>query len=224
MKPRFMGPLPPVTPVGGQTAGHLFLSGCAEDTTSLAAQNRARHLLGRAGIKWNAETHAMLRAQSPLVGAKRRAAIMRLLQLAADRLAQLVTEHLVTVPSQLPAVVAQACTLVHVEYGQPLRLEALAARLAVSAGHFSRTFHHATGLRFVEYLARYRAERARLLLMEGERPVAEIARACGFCSLSQFNRVFRAVYRTSPRALRRQRSRPVATLPPGYPRGEDLSG
>jgi AraC-like DNA-binding protein/ligand-binding sensor protein len=188
--------------IGGQTVGHLLLRGCAETEPTPADHNRARHLLSRAGVTIEAPLLASLRAQSPVVAPRRRDALVRILQLAADRLALTLTEHLVTAPAALPTVVAHACNLVHAEFASPLRLSEFAARLDVSEGHFSRIFHHATGLRFVEYLARYRAERARMLILGSDQPIADIARACGFQSLSQFNRVFRAVYQTTPRILR----------------------
>ena len=193
--------------IGGQSVGHLLLSGCMEAVPAARVHNRARHLLGRAGVKLTSAQLSTLSAQSPVVAPRRREALVRILQLAADRLALMLTEHLVTAPAALPAAVAQACNIVHAEFAAPLRLPSLTARLDVSEGHFSRIFHHATGLRFVEYLARYRAERARLLLMEDDRPVAEIARVCGFASLSQFNRVFRTIYQTNPRVMRAARTR-----------------
>lgn len=188
--------------IGGQAMGHLLLSGCAEGPSSPVTHNRARHLLDRAGVSLSGASLSALRSRSPIVGPQRRDSLVRLLKLAADRLALILTEQLVTAPRELPAVVAQACKLVHAEFATPLHVAPVAARLAVSTGHFSRTFHRATGLRFVEYLARYRAERAHALVLEGDAQVSEIARACGFTSLSQFNRVFRTVYETSPRALR----------------------
>lgn len=188
--------------IGGQTVGHLLLAGCAAEVPTPTSTNRVRHLLARAGVPAEADRLATLRAQSLVVGPRRREAIVNVLRLAADRLALLLTEHLVTTPAELPSSVAKACAIVHAEFATELRLPALARRLGVSEAHFSRTFHHATGLRFVEYLARYRAERARTLLLGGDRPVAEIAQACGFRSLSQFNRVFRAMHQASPRALR----------------------
>lgn len=78
----------------------------------------------------------------------------------------------------------------------------LARRLDSSEGHLSRTFHRATGLRLVDYVARYRAERARVLLRGTERPITDIAFACGFQSLSQFHRVFRAQFGKRPRDIR----------------------
>ncbi len=198
--------------VGGQVVGHLLLSGCAGEAPTAAGINRARHLLGRAGVRLEpavlealrgqSQVLEALRGQSQVVGARRREALVGVLRLAAERLRLLLTEHLVVAPTSLPGPVARACAIVHAEFASELRLPALAARLGVSEGHFSRSFHQATGLRFVEYLARYRAERARALLAANEEAVAEVARACGFRSLSQFNRVFRAVHGVSPREAR----------------------
>lgn len=205
--------------IGGQTVGHLRLAGCVDEAPSTANQNRARHLLGRAGVRLRMEEFAAVRARAPIVPAPRRDALVRLMQVCAERIAALLTEHSMTASDALPPVVAKACTLVHVEFASELSLTAITRRLEVSEGHFSRLFHHATGLRFVEYLARYRAERARALLVSGTDPVADIAKACGFRSLSQFNRVFRAVYGTTPRSLRNTPLRmshaaPAAINPP----------
>ncbi len=189
--------------VGAQTVGHLLVSGFAGEPSGAAGLGRVRHLLARAGVPLDALVLADLREAHAVVPVPRREALARVLQLGADRLALVLTEHLVTAPTEVPEVVEQACRIVHAEYRGSLRLDTLTRRLGVSAGHFSRTFHHATGLRFVDYLARYRAERARTLLLEpGELPVAGVAAACGFASVSQFNRVFRTVYATNPRALR----------------------
>jgi transcriptional regulator GlxA family with amidase domain len=58
-------------------------------------------------------------------------------------------------------------------------------------------------------LARVRAERAHTLLRETHQPVTEIAFACGFQSLSQFNRTFRTQFGQSPTQAR-QRARSPA--------------
>ena len=77
-----------------------------------------------------------------------------------------------------------------------------AARVAgVSPLHFCKIFRQHTGLRFTEYVQRVRVRRARTLLAEEKRKIAEIAMACGFGSVSQFNRVFRRHTRETPRAF-----------------------
>ncbi len=199
--------------VGGVVAGHFLASGLREGVETTKTANRARHLLARLGVEWRAEDMARLRAGAPECGATRRAALTRMLQAGAERIGRAMTEHLASAPTGVPELVERAYRIVHAEYARPLRVPLLARRLGVSAAHLSRIFHHATGLRLVDYVARYRAERARAMLAEDEgegdadeaaRSVAEVARACGFASISQFNRVFKATFGASPRALRRR--------------------
>lgn len=161
--------------------------------------DRARHLVARAGVTLGETELTRLLTGSPLVMPKRLAALGRMLRLVAERLAREIGEA----GLEKSPLVEQACRIVQVEYRGPLSLGDLATRLGVSEGHLSREFHHAAGVRFVDYLARFRVERARAMLLTTETPVGEIARGCGFASLSQFNRVFRAAYATSPREARR---------------------
>ncbi len=189
--------------VGGVVAGHLLVSGFREGAATTQTDNRARHLLGRRGVELRAEEVSRLRGAAPALDAARREALGRLLHAGAERVARAINEHLTRAPEGVPELVERVYRVVHAEYARKLRVPLIARRLGVSAAHLSRTFHHATGLRLVDYVARYRAERARALLAEDEaRPVAEVARACGFASISQFNRVFRATFGASPRALR----------------------
>lgn len=189
-------------PVGGVVAGHFVVAGLREEATTTTADNRARHLLARRGLDLRPDELARLRAAAPGWDAARRDALSRLLQAGAERVARAISDHLASAPDGVPELVERAYAIVHAEYARGLRVPALARRLGVSAAHLSRTFHHATGLRLVDYVARYRAERARALLLEGDRAVAEVARASGFASISQFNRVFRATFGAAPRQLR----------------------
>jgi AraC-like DNA-binding protein len=203
--------LVPVT-VGGVVAGHFLASGLRAEPATAKADNRARHLLGRRGLELRAEEVARLRAGAPALEAAKREALGRLLQAGAERIARAIHEHLAAAPEGVPELVERAYRVVHAEYARRLRVPLLARRLGVSAAHLSRTFHHATGLRLVDYVARYRAERARTMLLDGGAPpVAEVGRACGFASVSQFNRVFRATFGASPRELR---ARPDKSLTP----------
>jgi AraC-like DNA-binding protein len=173
----------------------------AIDTTK--ALNRARHLLARLGVEWSGAELARLQAASPECSAERRAALARVLRAGAEKIGRTMSENLVAAPNGVPALVDRAYLIVHAEYARTLRVPTLARRLGVSAAHLSRVFHHATGLRLVDYVARYRAERARMLLAEDSaRPVAKVAEACGFASISQFNRVFKTTFGASPRSFR----------------------
>lgn len=194
---------------GGQTFGYLVFGHSRVEAPDRAAFNRARHLLARVGVPIAADQLAALSADTPVVGPERRAALTRLVEAAAERLVLGITQHIVHPPAALPPLVEQACRLVRAEHEQPLALPEFARRLGVSPGHLSRTFHHNTGMRFVEYVARVRAERAKALLLETGRAITEVAFACGFQSLSQFNRTMRAHFGCAPRALRAGRARPA---------------
>jgi transcriptional regulator GlxA family with amidase domain len=119
-----------------------------------------------------------------------------------QHLAGALTHQLVNPAASLPPAVEQACRLVRAHAAEELNVERVAKAVGLSTGHLSRQFHHATGLRLVEYIARVRVEQATELLAEGHRSITAIAFACGFHTLSQFNRTFRRLTGRSPREWR----------------------
>jgi len=81
-----------------------------------------------------------------------------------------------------------------------LRQVAQAVHLTPSA--FSRFFQRMAGRSFVDHVNELRVARAARLLAETDRSVAEIAFACGFGNLANFNRRFRERKHMSPRDFR----------------------
>lgn len=189
---------------GGQTFGFLVFGHNRLETLDQTALNRSRHLLSRVGVGMPAEHLEVLFSDAPTANADRIAAMTRLVQSAAQQLVLSITQNIVRPPDALPPLVENACKLVRAEYAHPLSLAEFSKRLGVSQGHLSRVFHHATGLRFVEYVARVRAERAKELILAQSYSLTQVAFACGFQSLSQFNRTMRAHYGCAPRELRRR--------------------
>ncbi|MBE2212963.1 MAG: helix-turn-helix domain-containing protein [Opitutaceae bacterium] len=190
--------------MGGQTFGYVVFGHCAARTPTRADRNEARHLLTRAGVPIDAAQLEVLATDVPIVSLDRIAALERIAADLVERLVLEITQHIVHPPASMPPLVERACHLVRTEYARPVALSHFAKKLGVSAGHLSRIFHHSTGLRFVEYVARVRADHARSLLRTTDRPVTDIAFACGFQSLSQFNRTIRAQFGCTPSALRQQ--------------------
>lgn len=79
----------------------------------------------------------------------------------------------------------------------------VAAALGISLRHLHLLFEP-TGTSCARHILAGRLERARrLLIRDPGRPVADIAFACGFESLSTFHRGFRAVFGRTPAELRR---------------------
>jgi AraC-like DNA-binding protein len=86
--------------------------------------------------------------------------------------------------------------------GEHLSLGKVANEVGVNATHLSEKFKQVTGVKFVDYIARARFEKARELLEDVDLRISEIAFAVGFQSLSQFNRVFKKFSGNSPTEYR----------------------
>jgi AraC-like DNA-binding protein len=89
---------------------------------------------------------------------------------------------------------------------EELPVTALAAVADLSPSYFSRLFKRSTGLSPHQYLLRQRIERARELLADPGRRVAEVSCELGFPSQSHFTTVFRALAGVTPRAYQRRQS------------------
>ena len=80
-----------------------------------------------------------------------------------------------------------------------------AARVAhVSPAAFSRFFRRETGKTWSCYLNDVRCSEACVKLRQSSQPVAAVAEACGYRTLSHFNREFRARLGVTPREYRRR--------------------
>lgn len=93
---------------------------------------------------------------------------------------------------------------IHRDFAQPLRVEDGARRLSVAPASFSRAFQRRVGRPFSVYVNDVRIAEACLLLREARRPIAEIARRCGFPTLGHFHRQLARRTGLGPRAYQRQ--------------------
>lgn len=78
-----------------------------------------------------------------------------------------------------------------------------ARRAGLSDEHFSRRFARHAGQPPVTYRRHRRLQEALRLLRESDRPVTQVALDSGFSDLAHFNRSFRQLTGTTPRAYRR---------------------
>lgn len=99
--------------------------------------------------------------------------------------------------------VRKALDLLLRHYAGPLEVGRLAAACCLSENQFRRVFVRATGKTPQEYWNELRIAMAVSLLRSGTRPLEGIAAACGFPTLSSFNRQFRKFHATSPGRFRR---------------------
>ncbi|HXH82156.1 MAG TPA: helix-turn-helix transcriptional regulator [Candidatus Tectomicrobia bacterium] len=92
--------------------------------------------------------------------------------------------------------------IIAAHYDEPLSVEHLARTVALSRYELSRRFTQTMGRSMRAYLVECRIERARALLLDGERSITDIAHSIGFGDLPRFDKVFRARVGCSPSAFR----------------------
>jgi len=88
-------------------------------------------------------------------------------------------------------------------FAENIRLSRLVTYMGYSRAQFFVLFKQHTGLTPSAWLTRYRIRQARQLLTRTDKPIREIARACGFATTQYFSSVFRRTTGTSPFAWRR---------------------
>lgn len=129
-------------------------------------------------------------------------AVLRLLAIFGQHLSTLSNQLLVQSEAAEAPAIARARAYIAEHHGEELSLDVVARAANMSAYYFCKMFKRATGLTFTDYLARVRIERAKHLLLNPHKRISEAAFEVGFQSLSQFNRVFRAVAGESPSRYR----------------------
>jgi len=85
-------------------------------------------------------------------------------------------------------------------------LEALAAECRLSRSHFARAFKISTGISPLRWLTGQRIERAKILLLNTDLTVEQIADSCGFADARHLPRALSRTTRLQPGACRRLRS------------------
>jgi AraC-like DNA-binding protein len=94
--------------------------------------------------------------------------------------------------------VERARAFIHDHRDEPLTLDAIASRAALSRFHLSRSFAEVHGLPPLAYHRRLRLDGAARLLREGAASPTELSERLGYGSLSAFTRAFRQAYGVPP--------------------------
>jgi AraC family transcriptional regulator len=102
-----------------------------------------------------------------------------------------------------PFQVRRAKELLTTNLEAGLPLSAIARECGLSTSHFARAFKRTVGEPPHRWLAAYRVEQAKKLLLSSDTPLSEIALACGFGEQSYFTRAFSGAVGTSPGVWRR---------------------
>ena len=91
-----------------------------------------------------------------------------------------------------------ALRYINKNFRAPLSLGSVADEVGYSKSHFSRVFAKYVGCNFIDYVKEKRLKSAALLLRTTEMNASDIAFSCGYGSVSQFIRDFKAFYSESP--------------------------
>jgi AraC family transcriptional regulator len=102
-----------------------------------------------------------------------------------------------------PAALRRVQLFVEANLERPIRLADLAARAGLSAFHFARAFRISTGCPPRVYVEQRRVARAKALIAESARPLAEVAVETGFGTQSRLTTTFRRHTGFTPAAYRR---------------------
>jgi AraC-like DNA-binding protein len=136
-------------------------------------------------------------------------------RLALDQIAMLLSAHVLQRYCGIPKVVAsaqgglQTWQKLRAEEMLRARLEGnitikeMASACSLSESHFARGFRTSFGTSVHQYLIRLRVERAKSLLAESGKQLAEIAQLSGFCDQAALTRAFSRVERVTPSRWRK---------------------
>jgi transcriptional regulator GlxA family with amidase domain len=98
----------------------------------------------------------------------------------------------------------EAVTLMESNVEDPLSVRELAMHVGVSLRQLERMFHDYLQCTPTSYYVELRLRRARQLLTRSDKPIADIAMACGFVSLAHFTNRYSTYFGISPGAERRR--------------------
>ena len=148
--------------------------------------------------------------ETPVVTAERFQAIVELVKVFAQYLADSASRHAIACSSEEPSAVADAKKFVQSHVEEPVTLGQVAQHVHVSPFHFCKLFKKATGMTLTEYVARVRVEKAKALLVDPSLRISEVVFAAGFGSIPRFNSVFKRYVGMPPTEYRATLRTPLA--------------
>lgn len=188
--------------VGETVIGHLQTGQVLLSPPTRAGFKKVTRQLGELGATFDEAKLESAYFQTRVVARKQYDSMVRLLGVFAQHLASLSNQVMVQeAAAELPAI-TKARAFMAEHYTEELSLNQVARAANMSGFYFCKIFKRATGLTFTDYLARLRIEAVKERLLNPHVRISEAAYACGFQSLSQFNRVFRRIAGEAPTKYR----------------------
>lgn len=103
-----------------------------------------------------------------------------------------------SLPTRQHLLLEQARNYIARHYAEHLSLDAIAAALKISPYYLSRVFRHETKFTLYSFLTETRMQKAKMLLADGRKTVAEAAYAVGFDDPHYFSKVFHRHHGCAP--------------------------
>lgn len=124
--------------------------------------------------------------------------------LSCDKLQEVMGVSSVSVDRDptLPQPLKLALELMYNNIEEPLRMNEVAACVGISTRQLERQFYRHVNATPSRYYLELRLTRARQLLQQTNKSLADIAVACGFVSISHFRRCFREFFEIAPGCFR----------------------
>ena len=107
-------------------------------------------------------------------------------------------------------MVEYACSYIDKHYAEGISLSEIAGSIGVDETYLSRVFKEKMGCTFVQYVTRFRLEKAKELLMEGKMTQNQIAEEVGLGNAQNFIRTFKKYEGTTPGTWRKEQLRSAA--------------
>lgn len=167
------------------------------EPTAAEFRKTAKHLTAL-GENFDADRLKKAYFETRVVARQQYDSVVRLISIFAQHLSALSNQLMVRQVMQENPVIARARQFIAEHHAEELSLAQVAQSVHMSRFYFCKIFKDSTGLTFVEYVARLRVETVKRLLLNPHKRMSEAAYEAGFQSLSQFNRVFRAIAGESP--------------------------
>jgi AraC-like DNA-binding protein len=128
--------------------------------------------------------------------------MLRLLSIFAQHLSILSNQLVVRREKDESPNMVRARQFIEKHQAEPLSLGRIAGVANISRSYFCKMFKKATGIKFIDYLSRVRVEKSKTLLLNPNSRISEVAFACGFQSLTNFNTSFKRIVGRSPTSFR----------------------
>ena len=97
----------------------------------------------------------------------------------------------------------RAVAFIRHNYSYPIQVSEIADYVGIDRTYLYRIFMHQAGVSPKQYLSRYRLEEAKVMLVQTEYRITEIAYSCGYHDSSSFCRHFQKETKTAPARYRR---------------------